>query len=102
MWRRRIVPLAAALIFGVVFYVGIWPFIVGAPRMKAFCSSLTPGLSVAELQSRAESKGYRVMLSPVRQGLPGLIVDRRAMGRFICEVGMKDGQLLTAKYLFND
>lgn len=81
-------------------YLGVWPFIAGGSRMESFCRSLTAGLSVAELDKLVSEKGYR--LTAVSKDQRALVHDSRSMGRFLCEVEFREGQLTSARYIFND
>jgi hypothetical protein len=68
MSRRKVIFsfLGIALLCA-FFYFGLWPFIVGGSRMESFCSSLSNGLSVAEVTSLATQKGYRLNRSSIEQ-----------------------------------
>lgn len=101
MPRRKVIfsSLGIALL-GTFFYIGLWPFIVGGSHMESFCSSLSNGLSVAEVANLATQKGYR--LSRLPKDRRALVHDPRSMGRFLCDLEFREERLVSAKYVFND
>ncbi|MEK6664277.1 MAG: hypothetical protein AABY73_10480 [Pseudomonadota bacterium] len=97
---KKTFSILGIVLLSAFFYLGVWPFIVGGSHMESFCRSLTAGLSVAELDKLASEKGYR--LTTVSKEQRALVHDSRSMGRFLCEVEFREGQLTSAKYIFND
>jgi hypothetical protein len=99
--RRKIIfSFLGTALLGALFYIGLWPFIVGGSRMESFCSSLSNGLSVAQVESLAAQNGYR--LSRLSKEQRALVHEPRSMGRFICDVEFREERLVSAKYVFND
>ncbi len=98
--RKTILSFLGIALLGAFFYLGLWPFIVGGPRMQSFCRSLSFGLSVAELNGLASQKGYR--LTPISNEQHAVVHEPRSMGRFLCDVEFRDGHLVAAKYVRND
>jgi len=90
----------AIAIFGVIFCVGIWPFIVGGSRMESFCSGLPLGPSIFEVTSLAAQKGYG--LGPLSKDQRTFVHESRSMGRFLCDLEFPEERLASAKYVFND
>lgn len=101
----RQTKLRIVITVGVFFLIAsvlVWPFAAGSPRMKSFCESLSPGTSVTVIRERATERGYRFM-PPMGEGQqPGIVIDERAMGRFVCEVRLSDDRLVAAQYRLND
>lgn len=97
---KTIFILLGTALLGAIFYLGVWPFIVGGSHMESFCRSLTVGLSETELDKLVAEKGYRITTMPKEQR--AIIHDSGSMGRFLCEVEFREGRLTTAKYTYND
>ncbi len=101
MSRRKIIfSLLGSALLGAVFYIGVWPFIVGGSRMESFCRSLSNGFSVSEVASLAAKKGFRMNYLSKEQR--ALVHEPRSMGRFICVLEFREDRLVSAKYVFND
>lgn len=98
--RKAFASIAAALLLGGLFYIGVWPFIVGGRNMQAFCASLAKDTPAAQVRDTVQRKRYR-MTAPNKDG-SALIHDPSSFGRFICEVRFKDERLLAARYLQKD
>lgn len=98
--RKAIFRVLAIAIVGVIFYVGVWPFIVGGSRMETFCSSLSYGLSVADVTRLAAQKDYR--LGHLSKDQQAFVHESRSMGRFLCALEFREDRLVSAKYVFND
>jgi hypothetical protein len=101
MSRRKVIfSFLGIALLGLFFYIGLWPFIVGGSRMESFCSSLSDGLSVAEVARLAAQKGYR--LSRLSKEQRVLVHEPRSMGRFLCVLEFREERLVSAKYALND
>ena len=98
--RKVIFSFLGIALLGVFFYIGLWPFIVGGSRMESFCTSLSNGLSIAQVESLAAQNGYR--LSRLSKEQRALVHEPRSMGRFICDVEFREERLVSAKYVLND
>lgn len=98
--KKTIFSILGTTLLGAIFYLGVWPFIVGGSHMETFCRSLTAELSVAELDKLVAEKGYRITTMPKEQR--AIIHDSRSMGRFLCEVEFREGRLTMAKSTYND
>jgi hypothetical protein len=98
--RKVIFSFLGIALLGVFFYIGLWPFIIGGSRMESFCSTLTNGLSIAEVESLAAQNGYR--LNRLSKGERALVHEPRSMGRFICDLEFREERLVSAKYVLND
>ncbi len=89
--------------FGLLLLAGLgwvaWPFIVGPGRKQGFCSSLTVGTSLAQLQAQAEQEGYRVS-APIEGRR--FVHEPRSFGRFTCTVQFGPDGLESAVYSLND
>jgi len=102
MSRLKVITRVLSIIIALsgLFYIGVWPFLVGGSRMKSFCGSLTSGLSFKEVEKMATPKGYRMTrLSKEQQSL---VHESRSMGRFLCVLKFSDDRLISAKYVDND
>jgi hypothetical protein len=101
MSRRKVFfSFLGIALLGAFFYIGLWPFIVGGSRMESFCSTLSNGLSVAEVTNLAAPKGYR--LSRLSKEQQALVHEPRSMGRFLCVLDFREERLVSAKYVLND
>ncbi len=101
MSNRKGIALAglAALVVA-LFYLAIWPFIVGEERMQDFCGSLSPGSPLAVVQGTVEKRGFRLAMS--NNSDSALVHDSNTFGRFICKLQFKSGVLVSARYQRND
>lgn len=95
--KKRALWLMAA-VFGLIGLL-VWPFMVGGPRMQAFCESVPLGWLQDQLRAAVSNEGYRLMLS---QDGTGLVLEARSFGRFICEVKFQQGRVVAKRYVFND
>ena len=95
IWINRLFGL---LLAGGVAYL-VFPFIVGGSKMQSFCEEIKTGDLEENVLARADELGYSTREHD-RNRL--LIVDSRAMGRFICDVSKSDGKVREAEYIFND
>ena len=68
--------------------------------MKSFCTSLSNGLSIAQVESLAAQNGYR--LSRLSKEQRAFVHEPRSMGRFICDVEFREERLVSAKYVLKD
>ena len=70
--------------------------------MQQFCSSILPGEAKIELFKRAKTAHYSIKESDYNGADRVLIVDSRAMGRYICDVTLEENRVATFKYISND
>lgn len=98
--RKAIWLIVGAAILGGLFYVAVWPFIVGGSNMQAFCQSLAKDTPLAQVRNLAKQNRYR-MTPPDKDGRV-LIHESRSFGRFICEAQFKEERLVSARYQHND
>jgi hypothetical protein len=98
--RKSLSVMVGAIILGALFYVAVWPFVVGGSNMQSFCQSLAKGVLISRVRDIAEENRYR-MTPPDKTGR-AFIHDTRAFGRFICEVQFKEERLTSARYQQND
>ena len=102
--RRLLRNLVKALgvVMVVMFAALMWPLITGGDKMETFCAGIDPGLSRATVLNSARVEGYDVRPYESDQAQLDLIVDRRAMGRFVCEVTYVEDSVDSARYIHND
>ena len=86
----------------VMFAALMWPLVTGGDNMETFCAGINPGISRATVLDRTRMEGYDVRPYESDQAQLDLIVDRRAMGRFVCEVTYIEGMVEAARYVQND
>ena len=98
--RKRISLIVAAAVIAGLFYVAVWPFIVGGSKMQAFCQSLITDMPFAQVRDLAERNGYRCT-APIRDGRV-LIHESRSFGRFVCDAQFNEERLVSARYQSND
>ena len=101
MTRRLIINILGVIILFALGYV-IYPFIVGGSKMEEFCSSVSPGVTKTELVNHAAAARYSTKESEINGSEMVLVIDSRAMGRYICEVTFDANLVATSKYVFND
>ena len=96
--RKRISAVLGLLLLAGLGWV-VWPFIVGPDQVQSFCSSLTAGSSVAQIQTQAAQHGYRV--SSLIEGR-AFVHESRSFGRFTCNLQFGSDGLVSSVYSFND
>lgn len=95
--------LLAAAILIAILYFGIWPFIGAGDRMESFCSNVPMGMAQPEFYRYVkEQSKYQIVESKEYGMFRVLVVDAKAMGRYVCEVIMEEGKTAKAKYVFNN
>ena len=96
--RKRIgVVLGVFLLAGLGWF--FWPFAAGPGQMQSFCSSLEEGTSVAQVQSQAAQRGYRVS-SLIEDR--AFVHDTGSFGRFTCNLEFGSEGLVSSAYFLND
>lgn len=98
MIRSWIVRVIGLLLAGGLAYLVV-PFLVGGSKMQSFCEAIKAGESKEEVLTRADERGYS-RREPDDGRL--LLIDSRAMGRFICDVSISDSKVTGAAYIHND
>ena len=86
----------------VMFGFVMWPLVTGGGRMEKFCSGITPGTPRIFVLDTARVEGYDVRAYESDDAQLDLIADRRAMGRYICEVSYFEERVESARYILND
>ena len=99
MMKKSVKNILGLLIFGIIG-VTIYPLFVGNENMELFCESVPMDESEDILLARALESGYTNV--EVRDQDQILIIDSRAMGRFICEVTLSDNKVIGTRYVLND
>jgi hypothetical protein len=87
------------LILGFVGYT-IYPLVLGGRHMESFCESIQVGDSEVDVLARALDSGYTKL--EVAEHGQLLLIDSRAMGRYICDVSISNGEVAGSRYVFND
>ena len=59
--RKGIRFILGAAVLGGVFYLAVWPFVVGGKDMQAFCENLALDASLSRVRDMAKQNGYRMM-----------------------------------------
>jgi hypothetical protein len=101
--RSKVIKnIIGILIFLVIVYYGILPFLIGPKKMKAFCEQITPGIPSSEVYRLVEQTRYIVKenKTPVMHTI--WVVDGRAMGRFTCDITLDQNAVVEAIYRHND
>ena len=71
--------------------------------MENLCRQITVGMPSSEIYKFFKGKNrYRIKDYKEENKRRILIIDTKAMGRFICDVSLKDNKVEKAKYIFND
>lgn len=103
MTARRGITLGVGLaIVGGIAYLVVWPMVSGGPRMKSFCGSVVAGMTVEEVRGLAGQRGYQLMTPPPGGEPIALVIDKRAMGRFLCTVTLERDRVASARFVHND
>jgi hypothetical protein len=97
--RRKHIGVVLGLLILAGFGWVVWPFMAGPGQMQSFCSSLTAGTSVAQVQAQAAQHGYRV--SSLIEGR-AFVHETRSFGRFTCDLRFVSNGLVSSVYSFND
>lgn len=95
---KRICIALGAMFLAVLGWF-FWPFVAGPGQMQSFCSSLTVGSSLAQVQTQAAQHGYRV--SSLIEGR-AFVHDSASFGRFTCNLEFGSDGLVSSVYSFND
>jgi len=66
--------------------------------MQSFCEAIQVGELEEKLLARIHNRGYTSR--ELEKGRL-LIIDSRAMGRFICDISISDGKIVGATYVNN-
>jgi hypothetical protein len=99
---RKLFNIIGGSILLIVIFHTLYPFVVGGSEMEKFCSSVVPGEAKKELIKRAKTAHYSIR-EPNLNGVDRvLVVDSRAMGRFICDITLEENRVATSTYIFND
>jgi hypothetical protein len=96
--RKRVNTILGLLLLSGLIYL-FWPFVVGRGQMQAFCASLLPGATLAQVQGKASAHDYRV--SSLIEG-QAFVHDPRSMGRFNCVLHFAQNGLASSPYADND
>jgi hypothetical protein len=89
--------LFVALLAGVTF--AFLPYVLASKRMQKFCRELTVGVSMADIEARAQAEGYEV--SSRAEGR-AILHDPESFGRLICDVRHDASGLLSAAFSDGD
>ncbi len=93
--------LLALLSFSVFVCCSTCWFFIRERKMQDFCGQIAAGMPQETVIELAAAQEYKVFPS-ADEAAPLLVVDRKAMGRFVCEVSIQQGRVTAAKYVFND
>ncbi len=99
---QKLFNIIGGSILLIVMLYALYPFVVGSSEMEKFCSSIVPGEAKIELIKRAEMAHYSIKESNLNGADRVLVIDSRAMGRYICDVTLEENRVATSKYIFND
>jgi hypothetical protein len=97
MIKVWIIKMVGLLFIGGFCYI-VFPFILGGNEMQSFCEAIPVGELEENLMTRADDHGYT--RRELKKGKI-LIVDSRAMGRYICEVSISNGKIDSVTYVHN-
>ncbi|WP_417914434.1 hypothetical protein [Candidatus Electronema sp. JM] len=76
-------------------------FFIRERKMQDFCGQIAAGMPQEAVIKLAAAHGHEV--SPDAQDENSFfVVDRKAMGRFICAVRLEQGRVTAAQYVSND
>ncbi len=95
--------LVAGIVIAIIYFGLIRPLMYSGDRMETFCRQVPIGMARLELYRHVrEQSKYKIAGSKEQHMSKVLIVDAKAMGRYICEVTMEKGKTVKTKYIFND
>ncbi len=97
MTRIWIIRAIGLLLIGGFSYL-IYPFMVGGTKMQSFCEAIQVGELEEKVLARADDHGYTSR--ELEKGRL-LLIDSRAMGRFICDISISDGKIVEVSYVHN-
>jgi hypothetical protein len=90
--------IAGLLILVFIGFI-VYPLLVGDAKMKSFCATIRTGESRSVVVTRAMDAGYSSREIEGQNQI--LLIDSRAMGRYICDVSLSDDKVTGAKYVPN-
>lgn len=97
MTRTWIIRIIGLLLIGGFSYV-VYPFVMSGTQMHSFCEAIQVGESEERVLARVDKRGYTSR--ELEKGRI-LLIDSRAMGRFICDISISDGKIVGATYVHN-
>jgi hypothetical protein len=99
--KRSQIAIIILLILAFVYF-GMIPFFYGGKKMKTFCIKITPGMQTNEVYKLIEQTQYKFLENKEGAYHTIIIIDSKAMGRFICEVTLDQDKVIDATYVYND
>ncbi len=90
------------LLFGIPVVMGVGFFYyfsaTGEERMRAVCSEVAPGMTIAQLVSFARERNFRL---PSNEGVT-FLAESRSYGRHSCRIVLQAGVVQSAAYSYAD
>ena len=80
---------------------GLLPSVVGTSELKNFCATIQTGDHTEELIARANIAGYATEATDVADANYILVMNKKEMSRFVCEVTIQDMHAVSARYMLN-
>ena len=84
-----------------VLAYGLLPSIVDTSELQNFCATIQTGDQIEELIDRASNAGYSIKTTNVADVDYILVMNKKEMSRFVCEVTIQDKNAASARYMLN-
>ncbi len=86
----------------VLLAYGLLPSIVATPALHKFCTTIQPGEQIEELIERASMAGYTTKALEVADTNYILMMEKKVMRRFVCEVTIEEKNIVSTRYVLNN
>jgi len=80
---------------------GLLPSVVGTSELQNFCATIQAGEHTEELIKRVNIAGYAAESIDVADTNYILVMNKKEMSRFVCEVTIQDKNVASARYVLN-
>jgi len=84
-----------------VLAYGLLPSVVGSSGLQKFCATIQAGEHTDELIKRVNIAGYAAEAIVVADANYILLMNKKEMSRFVCEVTIEDKSVASARYVLN-
>jgi hypothetical protein len=100
MTRSWLNFIGGMLVLLVLAY-GLLPSVVGTSELQNFCATIQAGEHTEELIKRINIAGYAIEEIDVADANYILVLNKKEMSRFVCEVTLQDKNVASARYVLN-
>jgi len=90
------------MILLVLLAYGLLPSVVPTAALHNFCTAIQPGDLIEELIEQASMAGNTTKTLDVADTRYLLVMEKKDVSRFVCEVTIKDKNVVSARYVLNN